>query len=169
MTIIDQIMIAFQELVDVITASPEFQAYGVVILFLWTIIPSVKSIVPEVFALPLLLSGVSPAILVLVAGFGATVGDFIIHLLGRGSYRLFKGKFKEQARADHLLHKYKVPIFLATPFIGIVGDILVFTAGIEHVPFRKIFSFLLIGQLLRMSIGMIALMGIIQLPEFFGI
>jgi len=164
-----QIITYFQELVDVITASPEFQAYGVAILFLWTIIPSVKSIVPEVFALPLLLSGVSPAILVLVAGLGATLGDFIIHLFGRGSYRLFKGKFKEKARADHLLHKYSLPIFFATPFLGIVGDIVIFVAGIEHISFRRIFPYLLIGQFLRMSLGMIAIMGLIMLPEFLGI
>jgi len=165
----EQIITYFQELVEIITASPEFQAYGVAILFLWTIIPSIKSIVPEVFALPLLLSGVSPAILVLVAGLGATLGDFIIHLAGRGSYRLFKGRFKEKARADHLLHKYSLPIFFATPFFGLVGDIVIFVAGVEHIPFRRIFPYILIGQLLRMSIGMIALMGLIILPEFFGI
>jgi len=169
MTFIDEISQAFADLTQVITESPEFQAYGVAILFLWTLIPSIKSIVPEVFALPLLIAGVPPVVLIIVAGVGATLGDFIIHLLGRGSYRLFKGKFKERATAEHLLHKYRLPIFLATPFLGIIGDILVFVAGVEHISFRKIFPFLLIGQLLRMSIGMIALMGLIQLPEFLGI
>jgi len=100
---------------------------------------------------------------------GATLGDFIIHILGRGSYRLFKGKFKEKARADHLLHKYSLPIFFATPFLGLIGDIVIFVAGVEHISFRRIFPYILIGQFLRMSIGMIALMGLIMLPEFLGI
>ena len=169
MTFVDQVMIYFQDLVELLTESPEFQSFGVVILFLWTIIPSVKSIVPEVFSLPLLLAGTPPIILVTVSAIGATVGDFILYLLGRGSFRLFKGKFKQKASAEHLLHKYRLPIFLGTPFIGIVGDIIIFIAGVEHIGFRRILPFILVGQFLRMSIGMIALMGLIQLPDFFGI
>lgn len=169
MTFIDEIIQVFSDFTQALTESPEFQAYGIVILFLWTIIPSIKSIVPEVLSFPLLIAGMSPVVLVTVSALGATLGDFILHLFGRGSYRLFKGKFKEQARADHLLHTYRLPIFLATPFLGIIGDIVVFTAGLEHISFRKIFPFLLIGQFLRMSVGMLALLGLIQLPEILGI
>jgi len=160
-------MQAFSEFSDAITASPEFQAFGVVILFLWTIIPSVKSIVPEVFSFPLLTSGISPFILITVSAFGATVGDYVLYLLGRGTHRLFKGK-KELARADHLLHKYRLPIFVGTPFLGVIGDIVVYVAGFERVGFMRILPFILAGQFLRMSLGIFALMGLIQLPDFFG-
>jgi membrane protein YqaA with SNARE-associated domain len=160
-------MQAFSEFSDAITASPEFQAFGVVILFLWTIIPSVKSIVPEVFSFPLLTSGISPIILITVSALGATVGDYVLYLLGRGTHRLFKGK-KELARADHLLHKYRLPIFVGTPFLGTIGDIIVYVAGFERVGFIRILPFILAGQFLRMSLGIFALMGLIQLPDFFG-
>lgn len=169
MTLINEIINTFNQFTDAITQSPEFQMFGLAFLFLWTIIPSVKSIVPEAFSLPLLISGVSPAVLILVSGVGATIGDYVLYLLGRGSYRLFKGKNKEVARADHLLHKYKLPIFLATPFLSIVGDIIVFTAGIERVGFSRIIPYIFTGQILRMSLGMLALLGLIQLPAFLGI
>ena len=167
MTFLDQVMLAFSEFSDAITASPEFQAFGVGILFLWTLIPSVKSVLPEVFSFPLLTSGVLPIILITVSALGATVGDYILYLLGRGTHRLFKGK-KELTRADHLLHKYRLPIFVATPFLGIIGDIVVYVAGFERVGFMRILPFILIGQFLRMSLGIFALMGLIQLPDFFG-
>ncbi len=166
--VLEEIAEMFRAFSDAITSSPEFQMYGIVILFFWTIIPSVKSIVPEFFALPLLTAGVSPAVLIIVASIGATIGDFIVYILGRGTHRLFKGK-RDLARADHLLHKYRLPIFLATPFLSIIGDVIVYVAGFEHVGFRRIVSYLLIGQFLRMSVGMLALMGLVQLPEFFGI
>ena len=160
-------MLAFSEFSDAITASPEFQAFGIVILFLWTMIPSVKSILPEVFSLPLLTSGVLPLVLITVSALGATVGDYILYLLGRGTHRAFKGK-KDLARADHLLHKYRLPVFIATPFLGIFGDIIVYVAGFERIGFLRILPFILVGQFLRMSLGIFALMGLIQLPDFFG-
>lgn len=166
--VIDQIVDFFNELTQVIAQSPEFQAFGLFILFLWTIIPSVKSIVPEFFALPLLLSGMSPAVLIMVSATGATIGDFVLYLLGRGTHRLFKGK-KDLARADHLLHKYRLPIFLATPFLSVFGDIIVYVAGFERIGFMKILPFIFVGQFFRMTVGMLVLLGILQLPEFFGI
>ncbi len=167
MTFIDQVIQAFTEFSDAITASPEFQTFGVVILFLWTLIPSVKSVLPEVFSFPLLTSGISPIILITVSALGATVGDYILYLLGRGTHRVFKGK-KELARADHLLHKYRLPIFAGTPFFGLIGDIVLYVAGFERIGFMRILPYILVGQFLRMSLGIFALMGLIQLPDFFG-
>jgi len=158
----------FSQLAEQITSSPEFQSFGIVFLFLWTLIPSVKTILPEVFSLPLLTSGVLPLILITVSALGATTGDYILYLLGRGTHRVFKGK-KELAKADHLLHKYKLPVFFATPFLGVIGDVIVYVAGFERIGFLRILPIILAGQFLRMTLGIIALMGIIQLPEFFGI
>lgn len=169
-------MVDFSEIVSMITdfsngiiQSPEFQQYGIFILFFWTIIPSAKTIVPEVFSFALLMAGKTPIQLIVISAIGATIGDYVLYLLGRGSFRLFKGKNKEVAEADHLFHKFRLPIFLATPFLSIVGDIIVFTAGIERVGFKRILPFILTGQTVRMTLGMLALLGIISLPEYLGI
>ena len=90
-----------------------------------------------------------------------------MYLLGRGAHRLFTKKKKELAEADHLLHKYRFPIFLIAPFTGVFGDIIVFVAGAERIGFARILPFLLTGQFLRMTIGMLGLLGLIQLPQFF--
>ena len=152
-----------------IVQSPEFQQYGILILFLWTIIPSIKAIIPEFFSFALLMAGKTPVQLIIVSSLGATIGDYVLYLLGRGSFRLFKGRNKDIAEADHLLHRFRLPIFLGTPFLSIIGDAIVFTAGVERIGFIRIVPFLLTGQFLRMTIGMLALLGIISLPEFFGI
>jgi len=158
----------FQELANQIITHPLFATLGTFFVFVWTIIPSAKSIPVEILSFPLLETGVSPIVLVLMAWLGAVVGDYILYLAGRGVFHIFKRKSKELARADHILHKYRF-IFLVTPFLGLIGDTIVFVAGLERIGFRRLLPFILIGHLIRFSIGMIALLGIIQLPEFLGI
>ena len=157
----------FQELANQIILHPLFATFGTFFVFVWTIIPSVKSIPVEILSFPLLQSGVSPIALVLVALLGAVAGDYILYLAGRGVFHVVKRKSKELAKADHLLHKYKF-IFLVTPFLGIIGDTVVFVAGLERIGFRRLLPYVLIGHFVRFTLGMIALLGIIQIPEFFG-
>jgi len=159
----------FQHLADQIIANPLFESLGVFFVFIWSVIPSAKTVPVEFFLFVLLQSGVSPILLVIIASLGALAGDFIIYLIGRGVFHAIRGKPKDIARADHLLHKYRHPIFFATPFLGIFGDSIVFVAGIERVGFKRILPYLVIGQFTRFTIGMFALLGIIQLPEFIGI
>ena len=83
MSIHEQIIEFFNQFTQMLIASELFQAIGVVILFAWTIIPSVKSIFPEVFSLPLLLAGTHPLVLIIVSASGATLGDYILYVLGR--------------------------------------------------------------------------------------
>jgi len=157
----------FQEFANQIILHPLFATFGTFFVFVWTIIPSIKSIPVEILSFPLLQSGVSPIALVLVAWLGAVAGDYILYLAGRGVFHVVKRKSKELAKADHLLHKYRF-IFLVTPFLGIIGDTVVFVAGLERIGFRRLLPYVLIGHFIRFTVGMIALMGIIQIPEFFG-
>ena len=158
----------FDDLVNQIASNPIFESLGIFFIFIFTIIPSAKSIPVEIFSFPLLQSGVSPVLLILMAWLGAITGDYILYLAGRGLFHVFKRKSKELASADHLLHKYRY-IFLATPYLGLIGDTVVFVAGVERIGFKKILPFIVIGHLSRFTIGMLALLGVVQLPEFLGI
>ncbi len=171
MTFHDQVLVDlfnfFQELANQIILHPLFATFGTFFVFVWTMIPSAKSLPVEILSFPLLETGVSPVVLVLMAWAGAIAGDYILYLAGRGVFHAFKRKRKELAKADHLLHKYRF-IFLVTPFLGIIGDTIVFVAGLERIGFRKLLPYVLIGHFVRFTVGMIALMGIIQIPEFLG-
>ncbi len=160
--------VLFQELIDAISSNPIIETLGVFFVFIFTTIPSAKAFPVEIFSFPLLQSGVSPFLLILMAWLGAITGDYILYLAGRGVFHIFKRKSKQLAKADHLLHKYRF-IFLATPFLGIIGDSVIFVAGLERIGFSRILPFILIGHFARFSLGMLALLGAIQLPEFLGI
>lgn len=159
----------FENLSQLILSNPLFEPLGVFFVFIWSVIPSAKTIPVEIFIFALLQSGASPIVLVIIASFGAVTGDFVLYLLGRGVFHTIRRRKKDLARADHLLHKYRLPIFLGTPFAGLIGDTVVFVAGLERIGFKRMLPFLLIGQFSRFTIGMLALLGIIQLPEFLGI
>ena len=157
----------FQELANQIILHPLFATFGTFFVFVWTIIPSAKSLPVEILSFPLLEAGVSPVVLVIMAWLGAVAGDYILYLAGRGVFHVVKRKSKELAKADHLLHKYRF-IFLVTPFLGVIGDTIVFVAGLERIGFKRLLPYILFGHFIRFTVGMIALLGIIQIPEFFG-
>ncbi len=158
----------FQGLFDSLISNPVFESLGVFAVYIFTLIPSAKAIPVEILSFPLLQAGVSPVILVIMAWLGAITGDYILYMLGRGVFHAVKRKSKELAKADHLLHKHRY-IFLATPYLGVIGDTVVFVAGLERIGFKRLLPFILIGHLSRFTIGMLALLGLVQLPEFLGI
>lgn len=159
----------FEHLSQQILSNPLFEPLGVFFIFIWSVIPSAKTIPVEIFIFALLEAGASPIVLVIIASVGAITGDFVLYLLGRGVFRAVKRRKKDMARADHLLRKYRLPIFFVTPFFGLIGDTVVFVAGLERIGFKKMLPFLAVGQFSRFTIGMLAILGIIQLPEFLGI
>lgn len=167
MTAISDLIQFFSELANRIIVSPDFQNFGLLILFLWGALPT-SIPVAEVITVPLFGAGVSPVVLVLVSTSGVTVGNYLLYLLGRGAFRVIKGKHKEEAQAEHLLHKYRFPVFLAVPFMLIVGDIIVGIAGFERIGFKKILPFLIVGELIRQTLGIFIVMGILKLPSFLN-
>ena len=168
MTFLVETLQQISNFTEQITSSPDFQTYGLLFLIIWSMIPSSITIT-EIVSIALLALGVSPIVLIIISALGATLGDYILYLIGRGSYRLFKGKHKEQVDGGHLLHKYRLPIFIAVPFLMIIGDIIIIISGYERIGFKKILPFILIGEFLRMTVGMLIIMNLIRLPEFFGI
>lgn len=143
-----------------------FINFGLLALFFLSAIPLLVTITNEVFFVPLLNAGIHPFYIVLVAGLGAILGDFIEYNIGRG-IKIIRGN-KDSAKADHLLHKYRLPIFLVTPFLLIVGDVIMIIAGHEKIGFRNIFPIVLVSQFLKKSLVMLVLLELIKLPSFLN-
>lgn len=136
---------------------------GFVSIFLYELIPSVFRILSTTgFFIGLLNEGINPFLLVLVSTIGRIFGFYILYMLGRLLYRIFKNKDREMADADHLLHKHRLTIFFITPFLGVLGDIVVVVAGHERLGFLKILPFLILSSILKNAIWLYATIGQIQ-------
>ena len=126
---------------------------GFISIFLYELVPTVFRLLSTTgFYIGLLNEGINPMILVIVASIGRIFGFYLLYLLGRFLYRIFKKKDRELADADHLLHKYSMIVFFLVPYFGVLGDIIIIVAGHQRIGFLKMIPMLFLSTVLRNAI-----------------
>ncbi len=143
-----------------------FIRLGILVIFFYELIPfTFRFITDSGFFVGLLQGGVNPVVLLLLVASGKLVGYYILYMLGRFVSRVLKGKNKDFAPAEHILHKYKFFVFIAVPFLGSVGDLVVLIAGHERLGFARIAPLLFVSSILRSSIWLFPFMAQLELPN----
>ncbi len=143
-----------------------FVRLGILVIFFYELIPfTFRFITDSGFFVGLLQAQISPIVLLLLVVTGKLTGYYILYMIGRGVSRILRGKNKELAGAEHILHKYKFFVFLAVPFLGSVGDVIVLIAGHERLGFIRIAPLLFFSSILRTSIWLFPFMAQLKLPE----
>ena len=143
-----------------------FVRLGILVIFFYELIPfTFRFITDSGFFVGLLQAQISPIVLLLLVVLGKLTGYYILYIIGRGVSRILRGKNKELAGAEHILHKYKFFVFLAVPFLGSVGDIIVLIAGHERLGFARIAPLLFISSIVRTSIWLFPFMAQLKLPD----
>ena len=146
-----------------------FAQVGALIVFFYGFLPQTFPQVSIVgFIVRLIDSGFSPVVIVLLGAGGKLGGQFLLYSLGKYSYRLFKKRKRQIASAEHIMHKYRSVIFFTPAWLGALGDIIMVLAGHQHMSFKKIAPYLFIGNTAKLGIGMLVLLGELQLPEFLA-
>lgn len=105
----------------------------------------------ELVLIALLLSGLSPALLIIIATSGNVLGSLTNYALGfwAGSHNKFFNITNEQlARAQHQFKKYGI-ISLCFAWVPIIGDPLTLVAGILRISLLWFLVLVTIGKLLR--------------------
>jgi len=145
-----------------------FERFGILTVFFYGFLPitlmklSMTGIVVRILDL-----GVSPLFLVLFFSLGRLGGQAILYTIGRYVYRIFKGKDRELATTDHWLHKYKYLIYLGSPLLGGIEDIVMLVSGHERIGFLKIAPLLYVGNVISTSIWIYWTVAAINLPALF--
>lgn len=158
---------SFQESISMLFEEG-FAQFGILAAFVYGFLPvtlmklGITGIVVRILDL-----GVSPLFLVLFFALGRLIGQGILYGIGRFVYRLLKGKNRELAVADHFLHKYKYLIYLLTPLLGSVGDIIMLVSGHQRIGFMKIAPILYVGNVISSSLWIYWTVATINLPELF--
>jgi len=143
-----------------------FVRLGILVIFFYELIPfTFRFITDSGFFVGLLQSNISPIVLLLITALGKLAGYYLLYMIGRGVSRILRGRNKELAGAEHILHQYKFFVFLAVPFLGSVGDIVVLIAGHERLGFARIAPLLFFSSILRISIWLFPFMAQLQLPD----
>jgi len=127
-------------------------AYGYIGIFLISLIGSSTIIFPLPSAAFVFAAGavLNPFLVGLLAGIGATLGEFTGYALGLGGRKLVKNKWKNQInKVKKLFQKYGgffiILVFAATPLPDDVTGII---GGMLKYPIKKFFIASLIGKIL---------------------
>jgi membrane protein YqaA with SNARE-associated domain len=143
-----------------------FVKLGIFSIFLYELIPSAFRLLGTTgFFIGLINEGIHPMLLIVLASLGRLLGWYILYLIGKLVYRVFKGKERDLAGADHFLHKYRLIVFFLVPFLGALGDLVVVIAGHQRIGFIRMLPFLLFGNIIRYSIWLYITLGQLNLFE----
>lgn len=143
-----------------------FTRLGILVIFFYELIPfTFRFITNSGFFVGLLEGDVSPIAILIIVASGKLVGYYILYMIGRGVSRILRGKDKELAGAEHVLHKYKYLVFTVVPFLGSLGDLVILIAGHERIGFLKIAPLLFVASIARISIWLFPFMAQINLPN----
>ncbi len=141
-----------------------FIRLGILVIFFYELIPfTFRFITDSGFFAGLIQEGVNPIALIIITALGKLTGYYILYMIGRGISRILRGKDKELAGAEHILHKYKFFVFVAVPFLGSLGDLVVLIAGHERIGFLRIAPLLFVSSILRISIWIFPFMAQLNL------
>lgn len=145
-----------------------FAQFGMLAAFVYGFLPvtlmklGITGIVVRVLDL-----NVSPLFLVLFFALGRLIGQGILYAIGRFVYRVLKGRDRELVTADHFLHKYKFLIYLVTPLLGSIGDIIMLISGHQRIGFMRIAPILYVGNVISTGIWIYWTVATINLPALF--
>ena len=143
-----------------------FIRLGILVIFFYELIPvTFRFITDSGFFVGLIQGGVNPILLLLIVASGKLAGYYILYNIGKFVFRLLRGKGRELAGAEHILHKYKFFVFIAVPFLGSVGDVIVLLAGHERLGFARIAPLLFFSSVLRTAIWLFPFMAQLELPN----
>ena len=146
----------------------QFAQFGILVVAGYHLIPTtfwvlgITGVVVRILDL-----GFSPFLLVLIVAAARVVGQGLLYLLGRYSYTLVKGRKRELAEAGHILHRYKIIVFLLVPWGGPIGDVVMIIAGHQRINFMKIAPILFVGNAIRSSLWIYWTVASINFPSLF--
>ncbi|MFH1229815.1 MAG: VTT domain-containing protein [Candidatus Aenigmatarchaeota archaeon] len=148
------------------------KSYGYIGIFLINMISSATIIfplpaTPFVFAMGSLLN---PFFVGIIGGLGAAIGEFTGYVLGMGSRKVIKKKWKKQIdHVEKMFEKYGgfavIFIFSVTP---LPDDIAGIVAGIFKYPVKKYFIAVLLGKIImNLVLAYAGFYGISELLKYF--
>lgn len=155
----------FQE----IASNSVFQEYGILGLFLNALLSATAIPLPtEILTSALLAGGESVLNVSIVLIIGSTIGGLLNYVIGFGGGRFAKWLKKTVKHDDSVEHKdnkksHKIltklgwtGIFFA-PFIPVIGDLILISAGAKKMNFRKFILFMVAGKVFKTVVVVLGL------------
>ena len=153
------IMEYYQQAQDIL-ANNVFQDYGIIGLFLNSLLSATAIPLPTEFLTSALLIGGENVFLVgLVLIVGSTIGGLLNYFIGFGGNKLvskFKKKkigVKHEKKGSKLLDKFGWGAIFFASWIPVIGDLILISAGAKKMKFTKFIAFMVTGKRVKTIAG----------------
>ena len=159
-----ELFIEYYQQVQEILSNNIFQEYGVIGLFINSLLSATALPIPtEILTSALLMGGESVFLVAAALMIGSTIGGLFNYTIGFGGNKLFnklrKNKHKkiEHKKGHRLLDKFGWTAIFFASWIPVVGDLILISAGAKKMKFIKYSIFMISGKALKTIIVVIGL------------
>ncbi|MDC3194616.1 VTT domain-containing protein [bacterium] len=153
----------YQQMQEVLTNNI-FQEYGIIGLFLNSLLAATAIPLPtEILTSALLIGGENIVLVASTLIIGSTIGGILNYFIGFGGNKLIKKMKKksdvEKQDKNHnkLLDKFGWSAIFFAAWIPIVGDLILISAGVKKMKFIKFSIFMISGKIIKTIIVVLGL------------
>lgn len=157
----------YYSLIQDLFSNEVFQEYGVFGLFFNSLLSATALPIPTELLTSALLSGGESKLLIGVALLsGSVVGGVLNYVIGVGGGRLakiikkfikYKKEEDKEKKTNRILEKLGWSAIFFSPFIFVIGDLILISAGAKKMNFKKFLLLMIGGKLLKTVIVIIGL------------
>ena len=141
-----------------------FQEYGIIGLFLNSLLSATAIPLPtEILTLALLIGGENIGLVVIALIIGSTIGGILNYFIGFGGNKLIKkmrkksDTEKQNEKHNKILDKFGWSAIFFAAWIPIIGDLILISAGIKKMKFVKFLIFMISGKIIKTIIVVVGL------------
>ena len=153
----------YQQMQEVLTNNI-FQEYGIIGLFLNSLLAATAIPLPtEILTSALLIGGENIVLVEITLIIVSTIGGILNYFIGFGGNKLIK-KMKKKSDAgkqnknhNKLLDKFGWSAIFFAAWIPIVGDLILISAGVKKMKFVKFSIFMISGKIIKTIIVVLGL------------
>lgn len=159
-----ELFMEYYQQVQEILANNIFQEYGIIGLFLNSLLAATAIPLPtEILTSALLIGGENIFLVAIVLIIGSVIGGILNYFIGLGGNKLFKKMkkksdiVKHEKKHNRLLDKFGWSAIFFAAWIPIIGDLILISAGVKKMEFRKFSIFMVSGKIIKTIIVVIGL------------
>ena len=153
----------YQQMQEILTNNI-FQEYGIIGLFLNSLLAATAIPLPtEILTSALLIGGENIVLVAITLIIGSTIGGILNYFIGFGGNKLIKKMKKksdvEKQDKNHnkLLDKFGWSAIFFAAWIPVIGDLILISAGIKKMKFVKFSIFMVSGKIVKTIIVVVGL------------
>ena len=159
-----ELFMEYYQQVQEILSNNVFQEYGIIGLFLNSLLAATAIPLPtEILTSALLIGGENIFLVVIALIIGSVIGGILNYFIGVGGNKLVKKLKKNTDKKEHdkkhnkLLDKFGWSAIFFAAWIPVIGDLILISAGVKKMKFTKFLIFMISGKIIKTVIVVIGL------------